>query len=241
MNISSKRAKLILAASVVVGGILLVVVNFTDACRLETVTLNDKTIDDWPRRFDMLSEKSVFRQPLDNLTKVLLDQKGVFKVDVSYSWPHTVDIKTNAFAPVCFLLDKRDGALYGLDRKGRLLPLENASLDWERPVLTGVNASNLFSYCKDVRVKVIVDQLEKLRKSNIDFYRLIEEVDFEAKDYIQVSISGLSYRLKVSAEHFGEGLNKFVDFITRFSPDLNEVHQVDLRFDDMIVCARGKG
>lgn len=240
MRIFSKRVKLLLAFAVVFTGALLGVVNFTEVCRLEAVTLNDETIDDWRRQFDMLNEKSVFRQPLDSLTQVLLAKEGIFKVDISYSWPHTLDIRTNTFAPVCFVLDKTSGMLYGLDRDGRLIPLENAALDWERPVLTGVNAGSLLGYCEDVRVKVIVDQLERLHRNRLDFYRLLDEIDFEATDYVQVSITGLPFGLKVRAEQFLEGLNRFVDFITRFNPDLEGVRRVDLRFDDMIICARGK-
>ncbi len=240
MSISLKRVQLLLAAIAVAAVVFLGFVNFTDACRLETVTLNRDTIEDWQHRFDMLEQKSIFRQQLDSLANVLLADKDVFKVDLSYSWPHVLDIKTNAFAPVCFLLDKKSGKLYGLDGDARVVPLDNATIDWEHPVLTGVKAGGLFEYCEDVRVHVIVDQLERLRKSHLDFYRLVDQIDLEATSFVQISITGLPYRLKVRPQQLWDDLKRFVDFVTKFNPDLDGVCRVDLRFDDMIICARGK-
>jgi hypothetical protein len=240
MSLFSKKVKLLLAFSVVLVTGVLAVVNFTDACRLETVILNGKPIDDWPDRFAMLSKSPVFSQPFDHLAQHLLSQRGVFKVDVSYTWPRTLDIKTNAFAPSCFIVDKLSGDMYGVDRDGRLLPLENAWLNWECPILTGVTARYLFNYCDDVRVKVVVEQLEQLRSNQPDFFRLLNEVDFADSDHLEVFVAGLPYRLKVRAEQFLDDLNRFADFISRFNPDLDSVRQIDLRFDDMIICAGGK-
>lgn len=240
MILFSKKVKLLLAFSVVLVAGVLAVVNFTDACRLETVILNGEPIDHWQDRYDMLSEASVFSQPLDRFAQRLLARKGIFKVDVSYSWPHTLNIKTNAFLPICFIVDKLSGNMYGVDRDGRLLPLENAWLNWECPVLTGVTAKRLLNYCDDVRVKAVVEQLEQLRTDQPDFFRLLNEVDFAASDHLEVFVAGLPYRLKVRAEQFLDDLNRFADFISRFNPDLDSVRQIDLRYDDMIICAKEK-
>jgi len=237
---SLHKTKLLFAFGVVIAVVSLGVINFTDACRLEEVTFNNKPVNDWPIRYDMLRKKSLFRQPLDSLGQVVLSKKGTFKVDISCSWPHTLNIRTNAFSPTCFLLDKGSGQLCGLVGNGRITPLRNAVTDWERPVLTGVKSGRLLGYCRDARVKVVVDQLELLRKNNLNLFRLIDEIDFETADYVQVSISGLPYRLKVRPGELSEDLGRFIEFITRYDPDLSGIRQIDLRYDNMIVCARGK-
>ncbi len=240
MRTSFKRPGLFFVCGVMVVALSVSILNFTNVCRLEAVTLDGKLVSNWPDRFDALREKSLFRQPLDSLAQVVLAEKGTFRVDISCSWPHTLNIRTNGFSPSCFLLDKTSGRLCGLEQNGRTVPLRNAVLDWERPVLTGVESGRWFSYCRDVRVKVVVDQLEKLRKSNLNLFRLIDEIDFETTDYVQVSVSGLPYRLKVRPEHLTEDLSRFVDFVAKFDPELDGVRHLDLRFDNMIICARGK-
>ena len=240
MNVSLKRTKLFFAFGVVIVAVSVAVVNFTNVCRLEAVTLNGEPINDWSGRFDMLHEKSLFRQPLDSLAHVVLTDEGTFKVDISCSWPHTLNIRTNAFSPTCFLLDKMSGRLYGLEENGRIVPLKNAVTDWERPVLTGVKSGRWFGYCRDGRVKVVVDQLERLRNNNLNLFRLIDEIDFKTTDYVQVSVSGLPYRLKARPERLAKDLDRFIEFVTKFDPDLSGVRYLDLRFDNMIICARGK-
>jgi hypothetical protein len=240
MRVPSKRVQLLFAFGVVIAAVSVGVVNFTNVCRLEAVTLNGEPVDDWSGRYVMLQEKSLFRQPLDSLARVVLTEESIYKVDISCSWPHTLNIRTNAFSPTCFLLDKTSGRLCGLEENGRIVPLENAVTDWERPVLTGVNSGRWFDYCREGRVKVVVDQLERLRKSNLNLFRLIDEVDFETTDYVQVSVSGLAYRLKARPERLARDLDRFIEFVTKFDPDLDGVRHLDLRFDNMIICARGK-
>jgi hypothetical protein len=240
MRVPSKRVQLFFVFGIVIVAVSVGVVNFTNVCRLEAVTLNGEPVDNWSGRFDMLQEKSLFRQPLDSLARIVLTEKNTFKVDISCSWPHTLNISTNAFSPTCFLLDKTSGRFYGLEENGRIVPLENTATDWERPVLTGVKRGRWFGYCREGRVKVVVDQLEYLRKSNLNLFRLIDEIDFETTDYVQVSISGLPYRLKARPESLARDLDRFIEFVTRFDPNLDGVRHLDLRFDNMIICARGK-
>jgi hypothetical protein len=241
MRILSRKMKLVALFSVVLITAFLAVVNYTDACRLEKVTYNGEPLDDWRERFGVLREASVFRQPLDSLARELLAQEGIYNVDISYSWPRSLDIATNVFTPVCFVVDSGDGTLYGAERDGRLLPLERSVYDWECPIITGVTVEEVFGYCSDVRVKVVVEQLAQLRNDQPDFFRLLNEIYFGVPDYVEVYISGLTYRVRVRAGNFLSDLSRFADFITRYDPDLTGVELVDMRFDGMIVCARGKG
>lgn len=236
----SGKVNLILAVTVMLGTTLLILVHSTDVCRLEAVTLNGERIDDWSNRYGLRQDNSLFRQPLDSLAEDLISEPQILKVDISYSLPHRVDVRTNDFEPVCFLLDASTGKLFGLDRKARTIPLERIDIDWEHPVLTSVNARKLFSYCDDVRANVVVRQLEQLRRENIDLYRLIDEIDFADRGFLKVAISGLPYRLKVRAEYFLKDVDKFVEFVSRFAPDLEGVTMLDTRCDGMIICAGEK-
>ncbi|NOY87868.1 MAG: hypothetical protein GXO93_00580 [FCB group bacterium] len=236
----SKRIKLILLAVIVMGITLAGVVNYTDACRLQNVTFNNKNIDNWQHRFGFSPQRSLLKQPLDSIAQALIGKKNIFKVDISYDLFHRLNIKTNNFQPICLVLDQKSGNLYGLNKDALIIPLNGLDIDWEYPVLTSVSVGKLYRYSQDVRVKVIIRQLEELRRSNLDFYRLIEEIKFGPRDLLKVTIAGLSFQLKMRTENFLQNINKFIDFITRFAPDLKKVKTIDLRYNKMIICSQRK-
>ncbi len=134
----SRKITLILLAIVVVGGVLFVTVHYTSACRLEKVSLNHREIADWSGELGLAEGKSIYRQPVDSLAWALLGKRNIFKVDIDYSFPSEIDIRVNNFDPVCFVLDKNSGKLFGLNNKGRVISLENLEFSWEHPVLTSL-------------------------------------------------------------------------------------------------------
>lgn len=236
----SKRTVLILITVVVMSAALLVGVNYTDACRLQQVTLNDTPLENWQSKLVLDANRSVLRQPADSLAQLMMKASDVFKVDISYELPDRIEIRTNNFEPVCFVVDAGSGRLLGLTKDARVVSLKNAEYNFEHPVLTSVSAGPLFGFCKDIRVSVIVEHLEMIREDNIVLYRLIDEIDFGFESFVQVTLTGLPYRLKVRAENFRDQMQGFVEFVSRFAPDLNGVGMVDMRFDNMIICDGGK-
>jgi hypothetical protein len=122
-----------------------------------------------------------------------------------------------------------------------VVPLVTPVENWERPVLTGLTAGKMFERCTDARVEVVVQQLRSTRDDHRDLYRLIEEIDFTDRFGLSVTVGGMPYRLKLRAETLPEDLDRFVQFISHYGVDLNEARVLDLRFNKMVVCVRGKG
>jgi len=236
----SQRMKLCLLAAGVVGLSLITVVRYTDACRLQSVSINGKVVSAWSDKFAMLDSASVVSQPLDDLAHSVLKSKKVYRVDVDCSWPNGLEIATDRFTPICFGLDKPSGRLFGFNEEMHALPLEHAVIDWERPVLTSINVERIYGGCTDPRVAIVGRQLEQLRDEEIDFYRLVDEIDFSKPSYLTVTVSGLPYRIKLRAQSLLEDLSRFVEFSSRFATDLDNVRYVDVRFDNMVVCDRGR-
>lgn len=236
MNLSRHAGKLTAAAVILTVVAGAAVVNFTEVCRLEAVTLNDQPVADWQRRFTMLDDASMFRQPLDHLARAMLAQDSIYKVDVSCVWPHTLRVTTNAFTPTCLLLDKTTGRLQGLDAHGRIVPLSAGTEDGERPVLTGAKGGPALRYCPDTRVKVVAEQLELLRVRNAGLFCLIDEIDMTPRDHVQVMMAGQPYLLLVRPDDLANGLARFVEFVTRYNPNMKQVTLLDLRFDNLILA-----
>ncbi|MFZ5981724.1 MAG: hypothetical protein ACOYVF_13960, partial [Candidatus Zixiibacteriota bacterium] len=178
-------------------------------------------------------------QPLDRLARELLARRDIIRVEVDYQLPGGLNITTNNLKPVCFVLDRGSGTLYGLDHCARIIKTDDFVEDWEMPVLTNVQVQRPYAPCPDYRVALLVPQLESLREENLDLFRLIDEIDLENSRYAIVSLSGLPYRLKLQAENFFRQFNAFVKFVENYETDFTEVKMVDLRFEDMIITVKG--
>ncbi|MDH4157145.1 MAG: hypothetical protein OEW00_07710 [candidate division Zixibacteria bacterium] len=240
MRLFGKRLFWCLTAATVFGAALLSYVRYGDACRLTTVTVNARPMEDWSRHYGLKAGMSLLAQPLEELADSLLTVQHIYRVDLSYSWPDRVNIQTNKFVPAAFLLDKPSGQLYGLDGQARLIDLGQDALEWERPVFTSVCAGKMFRCPEDARVKVVLEQLQRLQENDRDLYRLVDEIDFGNSSFLKVSLAGLPYRLNIRAGCLLDDLDRFVEFVTRFEPDLSGVTLLDLRFDDMVIAKGDK-
>jgi hypothetical protein len=235
MNVKVTRLRAVLAATTLVAVGLVILINFTEVLNLQAVTLNGEPVEDWQSDYDLSGDRPAIDQPVDSLAGRILEQEGIVKVDVDVDLPGKIEIRTNNFDPVCYVVDRSSGRMKGLNAQGRVVVLNRQELDWEHPVLTNVTADKLYDYCEDPRVRVLVPQLIRFRDDNVDFYRLIEEIDFESDDCLVVSVSGFDYRLKVNAEGFYEQINEFITFLEQFDTDLSDTRSLDLRLDNMIV------
>jgi hypothetical protein len=229
------KAKFAVLASLFCGAALFAIVNFAPVCHLHAVTLNDEPIEDFRQRYGLDSEASILHQPLDSLVEGLLNDKDVVKVDIEYRLPDALDIVTNRFTPVCFVLDKQSNRLFGLTDDGRVVPIPGGHADWEHPVIANVAVGRVLACCPDDRIGLLVKQLRELRADHADLYRLIAQIDLAERNFAVVTISGLPYRLKLTVENFQEQLKALVDFLEKFSPDLGSTVLIDMRFRDMIV------
>ncbi|MEA2030436.1 MAG: hypothetical protein U9N55_02410 [candidate division Zixibacteria bacterium] len=217
---------------------LIAVVNFTDACRLQGTNYNGKPLEHWFVKLGLDKTRSVVQQPVDSLARTILARDDIFRVDISYNLPHELDIRTNEFEPACFVVGQTTGKLFGLNSEGRLVRLNNQHIDWERPVFTGVNTGSLFSTCSDNRVRVVINELESLRRQRIDVYRLIDEVDFSNQQFLRVIVSGLTFHLRLHAQKLANDMQRFVEFVLLYNANLVDVEHIDLRYSNMIICAR---
>ncbi len=233
----SPRVKYILGAVTLVLAMLVGAVHYTSFCDLQAVTLDGRTVDNFDRRFGLHSERSVVRQPLDSIARALLHDKDVRRVDIRFAIPNGLEIITNSFTPTSFVLSEKTGKLYGLDRQARVVAIPDHWDDWERPVLVNARVDDMFEPCRDVRVPIVLDDLQRLRDEHADLYRVITEVDFAQPDFLVVSLAGLESRLWVNAADVYVQLERFVRFVHNFTPDLDSTRIIDLRFDNQIVCS----
>ena len=232
-RLSTRRVFLLILVFILAGTV--VMVNFCGLCDLEAVTLDGSPLEGWEEEYGLSRGSMILRQPLDYLAAAILADDEVVKVDIDYRLPRKIEIRTNRFAPVCLVLDSRSGTMKGLTAQGRIVLLEPEIVDWENPVLVNLVADSLYGFCRDHRVRHVIQQLAEIHENYADLYRLIDEIDFGSPDCLTLSISGLPYRLRVSAGQLARQLDGFVVFLEQFHPNLEATRTLDLRFDDMVI------
>ena len=239
MTAISKKTKFLFALTLSGMLIVILIVGFTEVCTLRAVTVDGQSVEKWNKKSPLEADKSILRQPLKDFVKNLLADDKTLKLDYKYSWPHTLNVKLNSISPDCLLLDRNSATLYGVDEKARVLPLQPEFVDWERPVLTGISVRKVYQCPTDIRLRKVLPALDKLRSEKTNFYRLIEQVDFASKDFVEITVAGHEHTVKVRAECFYDDILRYVDFVARYQPQLEGIKVIDLRQDGQIVT-KGK-
>jgi len=241
MKLLKVKSRVLLFLVAVVGLGSLTWVETSGWPNLEAVSLDGSDVVNWSARFPLSKNKPLLKQNLDSVATQLLSKKRIGKVDISYALPNRLSIETNRFEPIALMLEQTTGEFRGIDREGRVLPLESTTIRWDVPILTSVAARGLFVECDDVRVSVVMPQLAKLSEEASGFFALISEIDFGPADYLYVTVSGMPYRLRVESASIHEQITSFIHFIERYSPETDNVENFDLRYPGIIVSEESTG
>ncbi len=233
INPLSKKMKISFLGCIVTAVTLLVVVNFTDAFQLQSIYLNSEEIQNWHEDFD---STNVINLSLEQTANTMLDKNGIYKVDLKVDLPNNIEIISNDFDAVCYMVDKNSGKIYGLDKDARLISLKNQFNDWELPIITGVAAGKLYHRINDTKIAILAGKINLLREKHNDLYRILEEIDVSNEKYLKVYPAGLPYYLKIRLEKFNYDLDRFVDFIGKYDLVLDEINQINFCCDDMVIC-----
>lgn len=237
----SRKKKITIGLTMMALSVFVGIVALTDVCSIQAVTLNGQDIPDWYDKSPLETDKSVLQQPLIEFVRQSLDDIQTLKVDINYSWPHTLNVELNNISPDCLIVDRQSGTLYGLDKNCRVIPLKDNLVDWERPLFTGVRVHKLYEFCTDIRSRSVVSALELIRKERINFYRLIEQIDFSSKDNLEITIAGHSHKIWLRSQYFYEDINRYVDFAARYNLKLDSISIIDLRQSGQVVAKGRKG
>lgn len=230
----SKEVRILLSSIIACGIAAVLLVQYTDICNLQAVTLNGEKV----RRVEELglfASKPIVFQPVDSLADVLMTRRGITKVDIDYTLPNGLRITTNELEPVSYLLDSKTGNFYGLEESGRVVPIEMAGIDWNAPLFTGVTVKRMHEFPPDGRVMQILNQMRRLKEVDPRLYSEIEEIDLSSTEHVTLVLANKPYRLKLHSDQFEESYRKFDQFMTTFRPETDSVTSFDLTYNDLII------
>ncbi len=230
----SKEVRILLSSIIVCGVVAVLLVQYTDICNLQAVTLNGERV----RRVEELglfASKPIVFQPVDSLADMLMTRRGITKVDIDYALPNGLRITTNELEPVSYLLDSKTGNFYGLEESGRVVPVEMMGIDWNAPLFTGVAVKRMHEFPPDGRVMQILSQMRRLKETDPRLYTEIEEIDLSSTESATLVLANKPYRLKLHSDQFEESYRRFDQFMTTFRPETDSVTSFDLTYNDLII------
>jgi hypothetical protein len=230
-----REVKLFISSLVLIALGVVLIIQYTDLCNLQAVTLNGQPVDSWDHSLGLRPGAPVIRQPIDSVANAILSQQGITHVDIQYRLPSMLMISTNNLEPVCYVLDRVTGIYFGLDESGRVVPIDISQSKWELPIFTGLRVRRMHDYTDDYRVNLVLPQVLQIKKANPSFYAFVEEVDFSHSNYVGLGLEGRGFRLRLPADRFGERLDEFNKFVDRYHPPLDSTSSFDLSYDDVII------
>lgn len=230
-----REVKLLVGSLVLLALAAVLVIQYTDVCRLEAVTLNGQQVNQWYQRFGLRPDLTVIRQPVDSIANALLSEQGITRVEIQYRLPNMLNITTNRLDPVCYMIDRVTGTFFGLDESGRVVPIDISQSKWDMPIFTGLRVRRLHDYTDDYRANVVIPQLQQIKQTEPALYESIEEVDFSRPNYVGLGLSGRTFRLRLPAAQFTERFGEFNEFVSRYRPPLDSTSCFDLTYDDEII------
>jgi cell division septal protein FtsQ len=209
---------------------------YTGISKLEKINLESAELPFEPETLNIAMNQNLFQAPLPDLINSMLSHKKVFRVDIDYRLPDGIGIKINDIKPVALVIGENGRVVYRLSESCHLLPCHAPPMEYDFPVITGLDNCTAYKRVRDERVTLLIKQLKQLKEVSIDFYLAISSIDMSHPERLSVYIDGLTFPVDTYAGNLCPTMEKLRAFLLNFNPDLNDVKRLDLRSDNMIVA-----
>lgn len=174
--------------------------------------------------------------PLDRITEKMLAEADVYRVDIGFRLPGTLEIQLNNVKPLALLLARDGRTLYCLDNNGVVYKHDYETYGLDYPIITGINEYKLHGRIRDTRVTPLLEQLIKVQKTDMDSYLAVSTIDLSDADKVILYIEGLPFMVLTDAGSLHKSLTKLKIFMMGHNHDLTKIKQLDLRTDGLIIA-----
>lgn len=182
-------------------------------------------------------EQNLFSAPVEKVIDDMLGFDRVSRVDLDYRLPDCIDIRLNDIRPVALAIADNGQTAYRLDKYCRLFPLDTSVGGFDFPIITGLKNCVPFRKAADNRLRLIVEQLDQLKRECIDFYLAISSIDVSNPEFISVYLDGLPFRFITYAGALCDSIRNLRFFLHVCSPDLSGIKRLDMRSEGLIIAA----
>ena len=231
--LSIRKSYIALLVLTVVMAAILYSLGTGDRYALTKVVIDGKLSTNMAEALSLRIGKNIFSQDISPAAELMSRRQGVATVSVRPELPSTIRITTNDLSPQWLAHDAGKRELFGLDEKLRVVKITTAHEMNGKPALTGLTGLTLVLPPKDVRVNMVVNQLNKLESTRPDLYRWVTDVDFSADDYVTIGFAGLDRIALVTPGDLGASVKNFLEIFFGSGDVLANVRVVDMRFNGL--------
>jgi len=185
---------------------------------------------------EIMPEMRIFDIKTSELKNKILSNKLIKDVSVKRIYPSIISIKIKEKQPVAFVISKKS---YLLDETGELLPMPEQIRVYDLPVITGIkNIETKLKKNENIdELKTIINILKLIKKSEINLYNNISEINFKTSDLLVFYLYENAvpvYINKINLYDKFYYLNQFLEY-ANFNKLLNNIKQINLCYKDQII------
>ena len=167
----------------------------------------------------------------------LLKHPMVLKAEIERELPNTIKVNITEAEPVALA---RTPELQPVDARGRVLPIDPATIDLDLPVLIGNARPDATGYFKDQTTRNVIAVLNTLRMNDERLYSWISEVAPAGNQGLQLSLRQPNGgKALVASDPRGLRLRELEVALADLSArgELSQLKRIDARFRDQIVVS----
>ncbi len=185
---------------------------------------------------EITTKMRIFDIKTSELKNKILSNKLIKDVSVKRIYPSTISIKIKEKQPVAFVISKKS---YLLDETGELLPMPEQIRVYDLPVITGIkNIETKLKKNENIdELKTIINILKLIKKSEINLYNNISEINFKTSDLLVFYLYENAvpvYINKIDLYDKFYYLSQFLEY-ANFNKILNNIKQINLCYKDQII------
>jgi cell division septal protein FtsQ len=167
----------------------------------------------------------------------LLKHPMVLQADIERELPNTIKVNITEAEPVALA---RTPELQPVDARGRILPIDPATIDLDLPVIVGNVRPDAAGFFKDQATRDVIAVLNTLRLNDQRLYSWISEVAPAGNQGLQLSLRQPDGgKALVASDPRGLRLRELEVALADLSArgELSQLKRIDARFRDQIVVS----
>ena len=185
---------------------------------------------------DIKSDMRIFNIDINNIKDRIMSNPFVKRVSIKRIFPSTISIKIKEKTPLAFVISKKN---YILAETGELLPMPEQIRVYDIPTITGIKniEARLEKNETIEELKISSEILNLLKKSEINLYYDISEINFKNSDIMIIYLYEKVIPVYLSKTDLYRKLYYFSQFLeyAKYNNLLKNIEYINLCYKDQII------
>jgi cell division septal protein FtsQ len=173
---------------------------------------------------------------IDKVAANLMEYKYIKGISITKRPPKILNITVEEFSPVAFIYGK---GLNLIDSEGMLIPIPDAQIIWDLPLISGLRQGlgQLGSKTVAGDAYLALEVVRYLEEENPLLSSMISEIDLSHRKTIELHLIKGGAKIRVNRESFYKELFVLKNYIANYLDwgQLANIEYIDLRFENQLI------